>query len=279
MTQQPATASQSQSAPRRAPAQLLRLLPPGGVESPLQVAQELSQTLSGAAERSRREGRPHLILNMISSADGRATIGGRAGPLGDAADRELFHALRTVADAVLVGAGTVRAERYGRMIKDPAIRKRRLEEGRGEEPLACVVSGRMDLPEDLPLLATPDARVLIVTNSQDSLAAPAADVRYLRAERDGMLDLHAAVGELRERYGIELLLCEGGPHLNANLLASGLVDELLVTLAPKLAGGDPARGEALRIVAGALLQTPLELELIGLLQSESELFLRYAVRA
>jgi riboflavin-specific deaminase-like protein len=279
MTEQPTRAAQPQSAPGKGSAQLFRLLPPGGAESPLEVAQALSRSLRPAGERSRAEGRPYLILNMISSADGRATIGGRAGPLGDAADRELFHALRTVTDAVLVGAGTVREERYGRMIKDPAIRKRRLEEGRSEEPLACIVSGRMDLPEDLPLLATPDAPVLIVTNSEASLASPGADVRYLRAEREGMLDLHAALCELRERYAIELLLCEGGPHLNANLLAAGLVDELLVTLAPKLAGGDPARGEALRIVAGALLQTPLELELIGLLRSDSELFLRYAVCA
>lgn len=270
-----ATVSKPQPAPEREPAQLRRLLPPGGIETPLQVA----QALAPAGGRSRSEGRPYLIVNMISSADGRATIGGRAGPLGDAADRELFHALRTVADGVLVGAGTVRAERYGRMIKDAARRQLRREQGRSEEPLACVVSGRLDLPEDLPLLATAQANVVIVTSSQASLAAPAARVQYLRAARDGMLDLHAALRELHERYEIELLLCEGGPHLNANLLAAGLVDELLVTLAPKLAGGDPSRGEALRIVAGAMLQTPVELTLIDLLQNGSELFLRYAVGA
>jgi riboflavin-specific deaminase-like protein len=273
MAEEHAKASTPRPAPM--PAQLRRLLPPGGVEDPLQVA----QALSPVGERNRSEGRPYLILNMISSADGRATIDGRAGPLGDAADRQLFHALRTVADAVLVGAGTVREERYGRMIKDPASRRRRREQGRSEEPLACVVSGRLDLPEELPLLAIEQARVVVVTNSQATLASPAAHVEYLRAEREGMLDLHAAMRELHERYAVELALCEGGPHLNANLLADGLVDELLVTLAPKLAGGDPASGTALRIVAGALLQTPVELELMGVLQSGSELFLRYAVRA
>ncbi|HEV2980979.1 MAG TPA: dihydrofolate reductase family protein [Solirubrobacteraceae bacterium] len=275
MAEQRSTAPKPRPEPKPGPAQLQRLLPPGGVESPLEVA----QSLWPAGGRARAGTRPYVIVNMISSADGRATIGGRAGLLGDAVDRELFHALRTVADAVLVGAGTAREERYGRLIRDPASRQRRREQGKSEEPLACVVSGRMDLPQELPLLATPEARVVIVTNSQASLASPAAHVEYLRAERDGMLDLHAALCELRERYAVELLLCEGGPHLNANLLAAGLVDELLVTLAPKLAGGDPSRGEALRIVAGAMLQTPVELALTGVLQSGSELFLRYAVRA
>jgi riboflavin-specific deaminase-like protein len=274
MAKQRARAAPSQPAPQQG-AQLRRLLPPGGAETPLQVAEAVAHGRGPA----RQQGLPYVILNMISSADGRATIGGHAGPLGDAADRELFRALRAVADGVLVGAGTVREERYGRMIKDEVVRQRRREQGRSDEPLACVVSGRLDLPEELPLLTAERARVAIVTNSQASLASPAADVQYVRAERDGMLDLHAALRELHDRHSIELLLCEGGPHLNANLLAAGLVDELLLTLAPKLAGGDPARGEALRIVAGPWLQTPVELALTGLLQAGSELFLRYAVRA
>jgi riboflavin-specific deaminase-like protein len=275
MAPQLAGSSQPPSAPEQGEAQLRRLLPPGTVESPLQIAEALAPVDGRAAA----EGRPYLVVNMIASADGRATIGGRAGPLGDTADRQLFHALRSVADAVLVGGGTVRQERYGRMVKDPARRRRRREQGRSEEPLACVVSGRLDLPEDLPLLGTAQARVVIVTSSQASLASPAAQVQYVRADRDGMLDLHAAVRELHERYSIELLLCEGGPHLNANLVAAGLVDELLLTLAPKLGGGDPSRGESLRILAGAMLQAPVQLQLINLHQCGSELFLRYAVRA
>jgi riboflavin-specific deaminase-like protein len=264
-----------QAVREQAPVRLRRLLPPGDDESALQVA----EALAPVGERARAEGRPYLILNMIASADGRATLGGRSGPLGDTADRELFHALRAVTDAVLVGAGTVRTERYGRMIKDPGARERRREQGRSEEPLACIVSGRLDLPEDLPLLGTQQARVVIVTSSQTSLAAPAAHVEYVRAERDGMLDLHAAVRELRDRYSVEVLLCEGGPHLNASLFADGLADELLLTLAPKLAGGAPPTCQALRVLAGPPLPAPVELELVGVLESASQLFLRYAVRA
>jgi riboflavin biosynthesis pyrimidine reductase len=76
---------------------------------------------------------------------------------------------------------------------------------------------------------------------------------------------------------VRTLLCEGGPHLNAQLLAAGLVDELFLCLAPLLAGGDPVAGEALRILAGIDLDPPVELRLIGTLESDSHLFLRYAL--
>jgi riboflavin biosynthesis pyrimidine reductase len=94
--------------------------------------------------------------------------------------------------------------------------------------------------------------------------------------RDGLLDLPAAMAELRERFGVRTLLCEGGPHLNAQLLADGLVDELFLTVSPKLAGGD-AVNETLRIVSGKELEPPLKLELAGVLEHDSYLFLRYRV--
>ena len=88
------------------------------------------------------------------------------------------------------------------------------------------------------------------------------------------------MAELRERFGVRTLLCEGGPHLNAQLLAAGLVDELFLSLAPKLAGGDPAAGgEALRILAGTELSPPVELELLSALEHDSHLFLRYRVKS
>jgi riboflavin-specific deaminase-like protein len=258
-----------------APALLKGLLPAAGQATARQAAERLE--LDACARRSQR--RPYVLLNMISTVDGRASIGGRSGPLGDGADRELFHALRAVVDAVMVGAGTVRRERYGRMIRDDDERRRRRERGTSEEPLACVVSGRVTLPADLPLLATAGAHVAIVTPSQASLPATEASVDYVRAERDGMADLPAALAQLHERFGVDTLLCEGGPHLNAHLLTLGLVDELLLTLAPMLAGGDPASGESLRIIAGPALQRPIGLELVGAMESGSQLFLRYSVSA
>jgi riboflavin-specific deaminase-like protein len=221
--------------------------------------------------------RPYLILNMASTLDGRASIGGRSGPIGNRADRELFHALRASVDAVMVGAGTVRVERYGRIIPNTATREHRLKRGLEEEPLACIVSARLSLPDDLPLLNEPAARVAIVTPSAASLTGASAQIEYVRAGSDGRLDLRLAMRELSERFGVRTLLCEGGPHLNAELLQAGLVDELFLSLAPKLTGGEDVTGEALRIIAGATFSEPLELELLGALENESHLFLRYGV--
>jgi len=219
------------------------------------------------------------MLNMVSTVDGHATLSGRSGPLSSRADRELFHGLRLAVDAVMAGASTVRVERYGRIIADASRRRLRLERGLSEEPLACIVSGRLALEADIPLLADPAARVAILTPSAASLPESAAEVHYVRAARDGLLDLPKALAELRERFGVRTLLCEGGPHLNAQLLQAGLVDELFLSLAPTLAGGDPAAGgEALRIVAGTELSPPLQLELLSALESESHLFLRYRVK-
>ena len=222
--------------------------------------------------------RPRLLLNMLSTADGRATLAGRSGTISGPADRALFHALRAPVDGILVGAGTVRMERYGRIIPDAAVRELRRERGLTPEPLACIVSGRLDLGEEIPLLREPDAHIAVLTASRASLAHSDATVDYVRAG-NGQLDLEGALAELAERFAIQTLLCEGGPHLARELLARGLVDELFLSLAPLLAGGEPSGGEALRILAGAELEPPAGLELLDVLRSDSYLFLRYGVSA
>jgi riboflavin biosynthesis pyrimidine reductase len=253
---------------------LERLLPAGGYRTSVsEVVQELGLWERGALP----PGRPRVLLNMISTLDGRATLAGRSGALGGAADKALFHGLRGAVDAVLVGAATVRAERYGRMIADPAQRAARRERGLAPEPLACIVSGRLALEADVPLLREPDAQVVIVTASPASLPDVAAHVAYVRAARSGSLELAAALIELRERFAVELVLCEGGPHLAGQLLAEGLVDELFVTLSPLLAGGEAASGESLRMLAGAELQPPAELELLDVLRGDSALLVHYGV--
>jgi riboflavin-specific deaminase-like protein len=253
------------------PLRLRRLLPPG---DPATVAEVIEQL--GLWERPVSSSPlPRSLLNMVSTVDGRATVGGRSGPISGRADRELFHGLRTAADAILVGAGTVRAERYGRIIREEARRRQRMERGLSEEPLACIVSGRLALDPAIPLLADPHSRVVIVTSSEASLPRTAAHVEYVRAERDGHLDLVAALAQLRARFDVQLLLCEGGPHLSLALVAAGLLDELFISLSPRLAGGEAASGESLRLLAGPELERPLELGLLGALECEAQLFLRY----
>jgi riboflavin biosynthesis pyrimidine reductase len=230
-----------------------------------------------AGAQGRRGGRARVFLNMVSTADGRATVQGRSGPIGNRADRELFHALRTAVDAVLVGAGTVRAERYHALVRDQSARELRHDRGLAPEPFACIVTASLSLPPDVPLLADPAARVVILTPSAASLPPSPAQIEYVRTARDGLLDLPAALAELHTRLGIRTLLCEGGPHLNGELLAAGLVDELFLSLAPKLAAGDLLT-ESLRIVSGPELDPPVALELLTALESESHLLLRYRVR-
>jgi len=277
---------------------LQRLLPPG---DPAYVEEIV--TGLGLHERATAGPRPHVLLNMVATADGRATLDGRSGPLSGEADRAMFHALRTVVDAVMAGAGTVRTERYGPIVRDPEHRQARVELGLAERPLACIVSASLDLPPDLPLLADPESRVAILTPSSGRLpgsdtgavanagatanaGAVAAELEYIRPRRaDGSLDLKAAMAELQDRLQVRTLLCEGGPHLNGELLANGLVDELFLSLSPLLAGGDPSpppaggRVPPTRILAGKELQPAAQLELKAVLECDSQLFLRYGVRA
>jgi riboflavin biosynthesis pyrimidine reductase len=210
--------------------------------------------------------RPHLAVNFAATVDGRAAIGGVSGPIGSAADTAMLAGLRTRFDAVLIGAGTMRAERYGRLVPDRGKRERRERIGLPHDPLLAIVSGRLDLPWDAPLFAE-GGRVLVFTASEAEPPETAASLRVVRQE--GGVDLAAALAHLRRERGVRALLCEGGPHLHGELQAAGLVDDLFLTIAPRLSGG-----EAPRIVEDALPQIE-ELELIWLLEQDGELFARY----
>ena len=239
-------------------------------------AVELTERLGLWERPSEPPSRPLVRLNMIATADGRATLAGKSGPISSAADRQLFQALRATADAVLVGAGTVRTERYGRLLRDASLRELRERHGLSAEPLACIVSGRLMLPEDIPLLRRPEAHVVLLTASEASLPEPGAELDYVRTPGP-QLDLPAALGELTSRFAVTSVVCEGGPHLAWQLLDAGVVDEIFLTVAPLLAGGEPSGGEALRILAGGELDPLPRLDLLSALRSGSYLFLRYAV--
>jgi riboflavin-specific deaminase-like protein len=215
-------------------------------------------------------GRPYLGLNMVSSLDGKATIEWRTKGLSTELDRRLFHQLRTQVDAVMVGAGTLRAERYGRMTKSQELREKRIAEGLAPDPLAVIVSGRLDLPADLPILNEREQRVVIATGSDASLPGMGEQVEYARVGDD----LPILMAYLEETHGIRSVLCEGGPTLNSYLFAGGLVDELFLTLNPKAVGG----AAALTIVAGRELVEPTELTLVSLAEGDDDLFTRWRVR-
>ena len=219
--------------------------------------------------------RPYVVLNMVETLDGRIAIDGRSGSIGNQADRELFHGLRTQGDAVMAGAGTVRTERYGRMTKNDDLRARRERDGLAPGALAVVVSGRLNLPPDLPLLQDPESHVVVLTASGDDLPDVPARVDVLRGDPapDAGVILAPLLRRLREDYGVRSIVCEGGPALNHGLLREHLVDELFLSLSPKLAAG-----EALTVVTGPALRPPAELELVSAFENEGHLFLRYATQ-
>jgi riboflavin-specific deaminase-like protein len=217
--------------------------------------------------------RPYLVLNMVSTLDGRVTIDGRSGPIGDETDKELFFALRCQADAVMVGGGTIRTERYGRLLRKPERRAKRVAEGLEPDPLAIVVSARLRLPSDIPLLGDEHSTVAILTAAQDELPDPVAEVHYLRGPAGLELELRPLLTRLRSEFGVRSILCEGGPSLNQSLIREGLVDELFLSVAPKLAGGPP-----LTILSGDPLGEPLTAELVWLLEHDDSLFARYRLQ-
>jgi riboflavin-specific deaminase-like protein len=214
------------------------------------------------------EERPFVATNFAVTVDGRATIGGRSGPIGSDLDTEMLIRLRTRFDALMIGAGTMRVERYGRAVASQGQRERRERLGLPPDPLMVIISGRLDLPWDAPLFADGGGRVLVFTASEAEPPETASGLGVVRHE--GKVDLAAALSYLREEHGVRALLCEGGPHLHGQLWAAGLVDELFLTTAPKLTGAD-----APRILEGPSLPGPTELELAWLLEHEGELFARY----
>ena len=212
------------------------------------------------------EDRPFLLVNMIATADGRATISGRTAPIANRADYELFHALRTRVDAVMVGAETVRVEGYGRMVPDPENRAARERAGLDAHPYAVLVTRTARLSPGVGLLAAPENRVVVLTPSPDATLPPTeAPITYVRAE------LEDGVRRLRTELDIRSVLCEGGPAILGALLRAGLVDELHLVIAPKLAGGE----HPLTVVSGPELDPPRDLTLLAAHESGGYLFLRY----
>lgn len=205
---------------------------------------------------------PYVRVNFVASADGAVTVEGRSGGLGSPADRAVFLLLRELADVVLVGAGTVRAEDY-RGARKPT-------RGRDSPPPIAVVTGSAGLDPASRFFTDTFVPPIVLTRAAapperlDRLAAAGADVVALdRLAPDTML------AELARR-GLQRVLCEGGPSLFGDLVTADAVDELCLTVAPLLAAG-----VAPRIAHGVPGTPPRRLELAGVLHEDGNLLIRY----
>jgi 2,5-diamino-6-(ribosylamino)-4(3H)-pyrimidinone 5'-phosphate reductase len=209
--------------------------------------------------------RPYVIINMVSSIDGRAAIGGKASGIGSETDRQAMRTLRSKVDAVMIGANTLRAERLSLGLDEPAGSR---------QPLAVIVSRTGNVPLENNLIGYERQSVLVITRQHvldDRLREGALRVP---ATPSGAVDLGEALKLLKIEHGVELLLVEGGPSLSHALISANLADELFLTLAPKLLGGTPDESPA--ILNGPTL-APRDITLLFAHLAGDELFLRYGL--
>ena len=195
-----------------------------------------------ADRRSHADGHPWVLLNMITSIDGAIAVDGLSGGLGNNADFAVFSTLRSMADAILVGSGTAAAENYKAPKPTPDVVARREAAGQAARPTIALVSRSLRIDLDTPLFADPDYRPMVVTmasspaDRRDAIEA-VADI-VIAGETE--VDLAAAVAELGARVG-PVILAEGGPTLNGQLVAADVLDELCITVSPLVVGGSGGR--------------------------------------
>ena len=218
--------------------------------------------------------RPHVTVNMVASVDGGTAVEGRTGVLSSAPDRAIFRLLRSLADVVLVGAETVRAEGYGTVKASDEVRERRVARGQSPAAALAIVTRSLHLDWSSKLFTEPTQRPFVIAPADaeaEALRAAEKVATVIRAGT-GSVDLREALRQLRQEHEVLRVLCEGGPTLNTQL-AHGLLDQLCLTVSPQLVGGGSKT-----ILANVALDTPLEVTLGSALIADSELFLRYLVQ-
>jgi riboflavin-specific deaminase-like protein len=214
--------------------------------------------------------RPYVVVNMVSSVDGRAAMGGKASRLGSEVDRQAMRILRSKADAVMIGANTLRAEKLSLGLDEYST---------GPQPLAVILTNTGDVPLERRLITAEQQEVLVVI-PQDApertinRLSEHASLLRVSASPSGGVNLEETLEVLRAERGVELLLLEGGPRLNHALISANLSDELFLTLAPRLLGGTSTK--SLAILEGPAV-APIDVKLLSAHLAGSELYLRYAM--
>ena len=226
--------------------------------------------LYSLGDRPSPDGRPYVVVNMVSSVDGATALDGVTEALGSATDRDIFLHLRELADAIMVGASTVRAEHYGPARLTPAAQADRGARNQSAVPPIVVPTSSIDFDWDSALFTESRPILIIPRNTNATKLDRAARSADIITCGDSLVDLSDALPQLHQR-GINLLLCEGGPTLNTELFAADLIDELCLTISPFLVGGQQPRG----IIAAGPTTMVETLSLVHVLEEAGFLFLRY----
>jgi 5-amino-6-(5-phosphoribosylamino)uracil reductase len=207
---------------------------------------------------------------MVESVDGRVTVGNRVGGLTSVEDQELLHRLREQADAVIVGAATVRTEGYGSLLPEEH-RSRRVDAGREPEPLLCVLTRMRGLPPDSPTLRG-EHRAVIATGSGAGELGELGDVEYLRySTPENLTPLAQLLEDLAVRFGVQTCVCEGGPEVAREFIDAELCDEVFISISPRIVGVAGRVG----VFAPVVHEHPLALR--SLLRAGDHVFLRYGI--
>ncbi len=214
----------------------------------------------------------HVRANFVISLDGMVEVDGRSGPLGGEADRAAFMAMRAVSDVVLVGAGTVRAEKYGPVRLDADTQTRRSARQQKPLPRLAIVSNQAELDPEARVFGGETAPLLLTTAAAAARRADLADVAEMVVCGDRWVDITVAVERLHER-DLGRILCEGGPTLLRSLLFAGLLDELCCTTAPRLVGMGHRS-----LLGDQPLPDSINLRLNGVLEGDGMLLARYGCR-
>jgi 5-amino-6-(5-phosphoribosylamino)uracil reductase len=210
-------------------------------------------------------GAPAVSVNFVMSLNGAATgPDGRSGSLGGAADRVALRRVRDAADVVLAGGGTVRGENYGPVKLDGERRQRRAAKGLSPVPRLAVVTNS---GVDVARLTGEGEPPIVLTADPDAPGgwASGADVSLLDAPITPAAIIEALAGR-----GLHRILCEGGPSLVQQLFAADAVDELFITIASRLVGGQ------VQLFPEPVTDT--EFALVSAAQHDDDVLLRYRVR-
>lgn len=224
--------------------------------------------------------RPYVLVNMVMSADGKVVVDGTEQGIGSKVDQRLMRELRVSADVVLNGASTLRASGSSSRTGDPVLEHMRMERGKPRAAIAATITASGDLPLDKMFFTARDFDAVVYAAAE----VPVAKRKAIEATGRPVVTLpkraplKAMLRHMRKELGAEVLLCEGGPTVNAGMFEAGFIDEYFVTLGPVVVAGK----ESLTAVEGDRAftrRTLKKLELVWAVPNTetNEVYCRYRV--